>query len=339
MFKKLLLTLSLFFLTTAQALQIEPRLLARVGDTSITTLDVKRKMDFVFQQHYPQYAKDPIARYEFYKNSWQGVLRDMVQTEMILAYVAAQEEKFQQKIVSQGDIHRELHDRFGPDVMGSLSNIGMTYEEGCEMLKREMQVGNMLYVSVQDKVKKQVRPEDIRLRYVALCSEMKNKKRWRYQVVTIEGEDRAAGAAAAHTALKNEGLTVLTSLSEKAASLAQTADIKNSYKISLSSTVETGEDDIAPERAATLSKLTPGTFSEPVDAVQRKSKKPVKQIFVLHNTIESQPPSFASKQAQLQSEITNEIYSKEMERFMGQLEERFPAQIFVAEGDNPFSGA
>lgn len=344
MLKKCVFLLLTSLLSVASAIQVEPQVLARVGDKALTSMDVKRRMDFIFQHQYPQYAKNTMARFEFYKNSWQGVLQDMIQTEMILAHVALQEEKIKQKLISDGDVHRELHERFGPDVIASLSNIGMTYEEGCEMLRREMQVGNMLYLSVQDKVKKRVRPEEIRERYERITSQMRNKKRWRYQVITIDSDspqDRKNVTKLTQQILKREGLTALASLNDKAQTAASiqlvSADEKPpAFKISVSSTIETGEDDITSERAAALTPLSKGEWSQPITHMQRKSKREVDQILVLHSMLEAKPPAFAKEQERIRMELSNEIYQEEMGKFVHMLEERFPVEILYTNSDEPY---
>lgn len=344
MVKKYAFLLLASLLSVASAIQVEPQVLARVGDKALTSMDVKRRMDFIFQHQYPQYAKNEMARLEFYKNSWKGVLQDMIQTEMILAHVALQEEKIKQKLISDGDVHRELHERFGPDVIASLANIGMTYDEGCAMLRREMQVGNMVYVSVQDKVKKRVRPGDIRERYERLASKMRNKKRWRYQVITINSDSpqhRAKITDLTQQILTREGLTALSSLNEKAQTAASiqlvSADEKPpAFKISVSSTIETGEDDITPERAAALTNLKKGQWSAPITHTQRKSKREVDQILVLHSTLESKPPAFDKEQEKLRMELSGEIYQEEMGKFIHMLEERFPVEILYSDSDEPY---
>jgi len=344
MLRKCAFLLLTCLLSAAFPIQIEPQVLARVGDKALTSMDVKRRMDFIFQHQYPQYAKNEMARLEFYKNSWKGVLQDMIQTEMILAHVTLQEEKVKQKLISDGDVHRELHERFGPDVIASLSNIGMTYEEGCTMLRREMQVGNMIYISVQDKVKKRVRPEDIRARYERISSEMRNKKRWRYQVITIDSDsadDRTKITDLTQKILQREGLTALASLNDKAQTAASiqlvTADEKPpAFKVTVSSTIETGEDDITPERAAALQALHKGEWSAPITHTQRKSGREVNQILVLHSTLESKPPAFEKEQENLRMELSNEIYQEEMGKFVHMLEERFPVELLYTNSDEPY---
>ena len=143
--KKCAFLLLTCLLSAASAIQVEPQLLARVGDKTLTSMDVKRRMDFIFQHQYPQYAKNAMARLEFYKNSWQGVLQDMIQTEMILSHVALQEEKIKQKLISDGDVHRELHERFGrlsltdlvqPAIEAARAGVPVTagFERVCELL-------------------------------------------------------------------------------------------------------------------------------------------------------------------------------------------------------------
>lgn len=344
MLKKGAIAILICLFSAAFAVRIEPQVLARVGDKTLTSMDVKRRMDFIFQHQYPQYAKNEMARLEFYKNSWQGILQDMIQTEMILSHVALQEERIKQKLISDGEVHRELHERFGPDVIASLANIGMTYDEGCEMLRREMQVGNMVYVSVQDKVKKRVRPEDIRARYERHTMEMRNKKRWRYQVVTIDSEkanDRAKVADLTHQILTREGLAALTCLNDKAQTaasiqLVSADETPPTFTISVSSTLETGEDDMTPERAEALKGLDKGQWSAPFSHIQRKSGRSVEQILVLHSALETKSPAFEQEQEKVRMELSNEIYQEEMGKFVRMLEERFPVELLYANSDEPY---
>lgn len=345
MLRQILFLLSFCSLAAAGSIRVEPRILVKVGGTRISTMDVKKRMDFIFQHQYPQHVKDLGARYDFYKNSWQDVLRDMIQTEMILAHVQEREEKAKHKMISDGDVHREMHDRFGPDVVSNLSSIGMTYEEGCAMLRREMCVGNMLYIAVQDKVKKQIRPEDIRARYDHLVSSMRNKTKWRYQVITIASDsekNRTDIAALAYKILAREGTASVAHLNEKTKTAAAIQLVGNEeqaphFTLSVSEELETGIDDIDPERARILETLAKGSYSKPVVQTLRKSNQSVERIFILKDKVHTPPPAFTSCQERLKNEVAAELHQKEINNYLRQLEERFPVEILFDSEYQPFS--
>ncbi len=90
---------------------IQNSILIKVNDTTISIMDVKKKMDFLFHQHYPQLSNSDEARIQFYESSWRKVLLEMVDQELILA--DATDKDIQ---LSDGEIREEMETRFYPNV-------------------------------------------------------------------------------------------------------------------------------------------------------------------------------------------------------------------------------
>ena len=67
----------------------------------------------------------------------------MIDHELILADA----EKLDLKI-TDSEVRETLHDKFGPNLMGSLDALGLTYEEAKEMIHAELVVQKMTWFKV-----------------------------------------------------------------------------------------------------------------------------------------------------------------------------------------------
>ncbi len=68
-----------------QKIVIQNSILTQVNGTPISVIDLKKKMDLVFHQNYPQLEDSTAARYQFYQTSWRHVLSEMIDHQLILA--------------------------------------------------------------------------------------------------------------------------------------------------------------------------------------------------------------------------------------------------------------
>src|SRR5579872_3060389 len=96
-------------------ISMQNTILAKVNGTTISMMDVKKKMDILFHQNYPQLADSNQARFQFYEVSWRHVLMEMIDHELILADAAEKEVK-----LTDGEVREEMEARFGPNVMLTL---------------------------------------------------------------------------------------------------------------------------------------------------------------------------------------------------------------------------
>src|SRR3989344_4181227 len=72
---------------------IHNTILAKAQGTTISVLDVKKKLDLLFHKNYPHLAQSNQARCQFYEASWRHVLMEMVDHQLILADAAARDVK------------------------------------------------------------------------------------------------------------------------------------------------------------------------------------------------------------------------------------------------------
>src|SRR5688500_2146181 len=118
---KLLLSLFCLSLFAAESdgIIVNNRILVRVNGKSISVLDVMKKMNVALNQYFPQYAKKPDARFEFFSTQWKGVLAQMIDHELIL-----QDAENLGVTIKDTEIREKLQERFDPNVVINLANLG-----------------------------------------------------------------------------------------------------------------------------------------------------------------------------------------------------------------------
>src|SRR5262249_45381970 len=139
---------------------VQNRVLATVNGNVISVIEVKKKMDMLLYQNFPQCLDVPEARYEFYSSHWRKVLSVLIYRELMLA--DAEAKGFP---MSSGDVREELEEIFGPDVMLNLDNAGLTLDEAWQMVKADITIRRMLYYQVRMRVTPQITPSEIRKAY------------------------------------------------------------------------------------------------------------------------------------------------------------------------------
>ena len=87
----------------AQKIAVQNSILAKVNGTTISMIDVKKKMDLIFHQHYAHLADSTQAKFQFYETSWRRVLSEMIDNELILADAADKEVK-----LTDGELREEI---------------------------------------------------------------------------------------------------------------------------------------------------------------------------------------------------------------------------------------
>ena len=107
-----------------QKIAIQNTILSKVNGKTISMMDVKKRMDMLFHQSYPQHVHSNTARVQFYEASWRHILMDMVDNELIISDANDKEIK-----VTDGEVREVMEERFGPNVMQTLDKIGLTYEK------------------------------------------------------------------------------------------------------------------------------------------------------------------------------------------------------------------
>ncbi|HSX12072.1 MAG TPA: SurA N-terminal domain-containing protein [Rhabdochlamydiaceae bacterium] len=296
-------------------LVVNNRILARIQNKTISVLDVMKRMDVQLARSYPQYADNPVARYQFFTNQWRTTLNQMIDNELMLADA----EKLELK-VNDADVREQLHERFGPNIMPTLDKLGITYDEAWQMIHAENVVQRMNWYRVQSKAVNGIGPKDVKEAYKKYCALNPPVETWKYQVLSIRSPDEKTGALWAEKArqdLKSEGVDFKL-VGEKAKEL-----LDSSITFNVSEDYEVTGKNLSESHKAILTSLAVGTYSEPVKQVSRFDKSIVHRIFHLKDHQVTQTASFKEKYEELYEDLVQRAIDKEAKTYLIKVRERF----------------
>lgn len=326
MFKTLLF--SALILGTLQAAPIPPpveqvreiavhnRILTKVNGKNISVLDVMKHMDVFLNRYYPQYANSKTAKYQFYSTQWRQTLQQMVDHELMVADAESREIK-----VSDGEVREEIQTRYGPNVMGTLDELGISYEEAREMVQQDMIVQRIQWVRVTSKVLQKVTSAEIKKAYQKFLQENPAKEEWKYQFLTI----RSSGEAE----ISSEIAQKLFAYQEKSqGNLAVAADLFKAESPDSTVTLTVSQEFDVEDKALSqayreiLSQLDQGQWSKPTTQQSRDGTKVVR-IFHLKDHTKTTPPAFATVANDLKQSLLNEQAEIENKTYLAKLHQRF----------------
>lgn len=296
-----------------QQLIVNNRILARIGDHTISVLDVMKKMEVYLVRSYPNLSRSAPARYQFFSSNWRYVLNQMIDNELILADA----EQAQLKI-GDAEIRETLHERFGPNIMPTLDSLGISYDEAWRMIYSEIAVQRMSYFRVQSKALQKIGPHSIKTSYKDYILAHPPSQRWKYQLLSIRAGSDTLGSALASKAF--------FLLDQKKCSLD---DVANQLKeeveanIQVSEVYEVDGKDLSEAHKKVLLALKPGHFSPPIVQVSRSDQSIVHRIFFLKERKEIQPPSFDEMTEKLHDELVQKEIDQELPSYLSRLRKRF----------------
>ncbi len=272
---------------------VQNSILAKVNGTSISMMDVKKKMDLLFHQNYPNLVNSGQARYQFYEASWRHVFKEMVDNELILADAADKEIK-----LTDAEVREEMENRFGPNVISTLEQIGVSYDDAWKMVRNEMIVRRMTWWFIHSKAYAKVTPQDIRQAYRQHLAEHPPYTDWRYRMLTLRGEGLEAASIELHQKLldfNQSPESIRELLDEFQASYPQVS-------IVLSNELYAKDDDLSEAHRSTLKDMSAGTYSNPVPQVTRDQKEVVR-VFYLAAKTDHPAPTFEEISPILKNEL------------------------------------
>jgi hypothetical protein len=299
-----------------QDLIVYNRILAKVNGKTISVIDVMKKMDLFLQRYYPQFAHSKAARFQYYSSQWRDTLTQMIDQELIQADAEHIELK-----VADAEVREEMLERFGPTIMQTLDQIGMTYEEARKMIFAEMVVQRMMWYRVNSKALNSVNPQDIKGAYKRYCDKNPPLEEWEYQVLSLRSVNQSISELLAQKAsdLLHSAHTDLATISEQIKT-GSTED--NPVTITLSPELKVDEKSVAQSHKDVLKTLLPGSFSEPIAQVSRADQSTVYRIFYLKNHSKKETPPFTKLADQLKEELLQEAATKENVQYIAKLRER-----------------
>ncbi len=293
------------------AIGVQNAILAKVNGSTISMMDVKKKMDVLFHQQYPHLAESNQARFQFYQASWKHIFNEMVDQELILADAADKEVK-----VTDAEVREEVEKRFGPQVMATLDRIGVTHEEAWKLVKNDLIVQRMNWWFIHSKAVTAVAPQDIRQAYRVHLQEHPAYVEWKYRVLTIRGEKSSVVAEAIYPQMQSRVPETLDEL------IAQWSKQYPGTSISLSSEFAANETSLSESHRSALSTLTPGVYSQPITQTGR-DKQQVCRIFYLHEKIDHPAPTFEEMAPLLKNQLLQKSAAEIGNAYLGKLRSHY----------------
>lgn len=297
----------------APKISMQNTILAKVNGTTISMMDVKKKMDLLFHQSYPQLADSNQARFQFYEVSWRRVLMELIDHELILADAGEKEVK-----LTDGEVREEMESRFGPNVMLTLDKIGVTYDETWKMVRKDLLVQRMSWWFIQARAMQNITPQDIRQAYRLYLKENPAYQEWTYRVISIRADQpEEALSQEIHRFLLNHGQSPEL-LADELKKLEAPG-----VSIQLSQEYIAADKDLSDAHRAALAALSPGNYSVPSFQMSRVDKKAVYRIFYLVGKSDHPAPSFESLSNQLRNDLLQKAVAQESSHYIQKLRKHY----------------
>lgn len=326
-------TLAAFSLSTNQEIIVNNRILTTINGKTISVLDVMKQMDVFLNQYYPQYLDSSPAKLQFYSTQWKPTLERMIDQELMMADAESREIKS-----TDAEVREEIQNRYGPNVMGSLDKLGISYEEAKEMVHRDLVVQKIQWLRVTSKVITKVTTEMTKKAYDDYLKKNPPKEVWTYQFLTLRYDSVEAALSQA------QQIKDLQERSGKALSIAvdlfkeQLPEPERSH-LTLSSELQSEDKELSSANRDVLTTLALGSWSDPI-VQQSRDGSQVVRIFHLKNHTKQETPAFETIASGLKQELLNQYAEAEMEVYVARLHQRFgydPKALDIPPQFEPFS--
>lgn len=305
-----------------QKLRINNRILVTVMNKPISVLDIVKKMNVMLEQNYPEYKNIPEAKYQFYTQQWRLVLRQMIDAELMLKDA----EKLELK-VSDAEVREEIHARFGPNIMKSLKEIGITYDEAQKMIQTDIITQRMMWYRVHSKALSKVIPQDIKKSYQDYIFKNPSDNIWTYEVFSVKSQNDKASSLVAAKAFDMLNAAKL-GLKEAAASL-KTNHHDNNLQITVSEVITAKEHELSNAHKEALKTLTKGQFSQPLEQLGKNGKDKAHRIYHLIDVQKKEPAKFVA--------LADQFKDKLIQDKVNELNQTYIAKLRLKYGFNDLS--
>ncbi len=296
---------------------VNNRVLASVNGNVISVIDVKKKMDMIIYQHYPQYLEVPEARYEFYNSHWREVLNDLIDRELMIA--DSEEKGFP---ISSGDVREELEEIFGPEVMLNLDNAGLTLDEAWKMVKADITIRRMLYYQVRMRITPQITPNEIRRAYEEASKTIGSQKECVWRCLTLKSNDTNAASSYAEK-LRCLLVDDNISLDQLQEELDKRAMADPQIQLLISQPFRQKQSELSSNLQELLLNMKEGTYSKPQLQSSRSDPNPVVRIYYVQEIKAEKIPSLQEMEPSLREEITQVMTIKKTDEYLDNLRRHF----------------
>ncbi len=313
----LALLLSISFLhANSQKIGVNNRILTTVNGKTLSMLDVVKQMDVYLSQYYPQYLDAEEAKIQFYNVQWKPTLQRMIDQELMMADAESREVK-----ATDAEVREEIQNRYGPNVMGSLDKLGISYEEAKKMVYQDLVVQKIQWLRVTSKVLARVTTEVIKKTFDEYLIKNPPKEMWTYQFLTLRFDEIDTAMSQAEQ-IKDLQETSSSLLSVAADLFKQKLPETEWTHFSLSSELQLEEKELSEAHRDVLAKMTVNDWSKPI-VQQSRDGSQVVRIFHLKSHTKQETPLFETMANGLRQEILNQYAEKEMDVYLARLHQRF----------------
>ncbi len=279
-------------------------------------LDVVKQMDVYLSQYYPQYLDAEEAKIQFYNVQWKPTLQRMIDQELMMADAESREVK-----ATDAEVREEIQNRYGPNVMGSLDKLGISYEEAKKMVYQDLVVQKIQWLRVTSKVLARVTTEVIKKTFDEYLIKNPPKEMWTYQFLTLRFDEIDTAMSQAEQ-IKDLQETSSSLLSVAADLFKQKLPETEWTHFSLSSELQLEEKELSEAHRDVLAKMTVNDWSKPI-VQQSRDGSQVVRIFHLKSHTKQETPLFETMANGLRQEILNQYAEKEMDVYLARLHQRF----------------
>lgn len=302
---------------------VNNRILAKINEKTISVLDVMKQMDVFLSRQYPQYMNSKTARYQFYSTQWRQTLQEMIDHELMVADGESHQIK-----VSDGDVREEIQTRFGPNVMGTLDQLGISYDEARDMVQQDLIVKKVEGFRVISKTLQKVTSQEIKAFYEKYLQENPPKEEWKYQFLSIRGLDPTEETIPEKNG-RELALNLMNFKENAQKNLAVAADLckaqlpedaKTTFTVSQEFNVE--DKDLSQSHRDALSQLKPDEWSGPISQLSRDGST-VLRIFHLKEHTKTKAPAFTALANDLKQRLLNKTFEEEKRAYVAKLHQRF----------------
>ncbi len=293
-----------------RTIAVNNRILAKVHGKVISVVDVQKKLDVVFYRHFPEYATSPSMRYQFYLVNWRPILNELIDKELVLA--DARENKLE---VTRGEVRQEVESIFGPNIMASLYEVGLTYEEAREMLQGDLMIRRMMMQRVNLKALRRITPSEVKKAYLEHIQKNRIPTEWVYQVITVRHANPVKGLASA-TILRDLLSSQQSTLEELAKNYPNIEAIDPETKVTFSEEFKQTENEASEAYKETLASLESNSFSQPIAQQSRNKSETVHRIFYLKEQKLGGIIPFTEAENEIHSKLVNEAIAVETQAYL-----------------------
>lgn len=294
---------------------VNNKILVTINGKAISVVDVMKKMDMIFYQQFRQYADDIEARHQFYSLHWKRVLQELIDKELILA------DAIENKIpITNGDVRQEMEMLFGPNIIATLDQLDMSYDEAFKLIKEDILTRRMTMMRVNLKALRQVTPQVVQKHYPEFAKDHVTPAKWSYQVITIRHPEPQVAKELAGSAYAL--LSADISLGQLKTRL-DSIGVPENASINVSAPLNLTESEISPQNLEILKTLGVNQFSKPVEEKSRKESTILSRIYYLIDKQEEASMPFAEAEKIIQNKLMDEAVEAESLVYLKRLRQHY----------------